>query len=491
MCRIVRPAVYLVGLMLVAAVSVTVALLVTPMQTVSVAGEQVRVGAAAPTLELSGPGELDLFGQQLPTRIRFAGPVRPRLALSRISLNRQLGALFSAPGAGDPRQAIGSALAAGWEQYFGWEAALTGICALLLTGAVAGWLRAPRRRTMALLAAGLLVAEAVDLGGIMMTAYTAPARLSRIHSLAALAGQAALDQVPPASGPARPAVQAVVVGDSTAAGLGNAPLAHPSQQDKACHRSADAYAADLAKVSGWQVLNLACSGATIPVGILGAQVAQEITLPPQLALARKASHASVVIVSIGANDVGWSALLRLCAVSSSCANRAEVSYFQQSLATFAVNYYQLLQQLRSLPSSPRVLVNLYYDPFDASQHCLDKVGLTAAKEGSLTHLLQALNTILADGARAAGITAVRPDFSGHRLCDSGSYVQGLQASAPFHPTPAGELAIALADEQALHGQASPAPASSPAPTRSPATTGPPTSSPPTTRPPTSGSAAPP
>ena len=86
--------------------------------------------------------------------------------------------------------------------------------------------------------------------------------------------------------------------------------------------------------------------------------------------------------------------------------------------------------------------------------------MNAAKERSLTRLLQALNDVLANGARAAaGVTAVRPDFSGHRLCDSGPSVQGLHASAPFHPTAAGELAVALADEQTLHRQASPVPSS--------------------------------
>ena len=47
------------------------------MQPVTVAGQTVRVGAAAPTLSVSGPGELDLFGQRLPTTIGFLGPVRP------------------------------------------------------------------------------------------------------------------------------------------------------------------------------------------------------------------------------------------------------------------------------------------------------------------------------------------------------------------------------------------------------------------------------
>jgi hypothetical protein len=108
-----------------------------------------------------------------------------------------------------------------------------------------------------------------------------------------------------------------------------------------------------------------------------------------------------------------------------------------------------------------VLVNQYYNPFDTSQHCMDQVGLDAAKEKSLTGLLQALNGVPAKGAQAAGLPAVRPDFTGHQLCDAEPYVQGLKATAPFHPTAAGGLAIAIADEAALRGRpAEPSPAAS-------------------------------
>ena len=85
-----RQIAYAAGCLAVAAVSITVALLVTPMQPVSLAGQNLRVGAAAPSFSLSGPGELDLFGQRLPTKIAFAGPVRPRLELTQLTLGAQL-----------------------------------------------------------------------------------------------------------------------------------------------------------------------------------------------------------------------------------------------------------------------------------------------------------------------------------------------------------------------------------------------------------------
>ena len=64
----------LVLLILLAGAAIAVALQVTPMQTVTVAGQVIQVGASAPGLGLSGPGEVDLFGQSLPTDLRFAGP---------------------------------------------------------------------------------------------------------------------------------------------------------------------------------------------------------------------------------------------------------------------------------------------------------------------------------------------------------------------------------------------------------------------------------
>jgi len=435
------------GIVLVAALAVTVALLVTPMQQVSLAGQTVGVGAAAPTLSLSGPGELDLFGQRLPTTLRFAGPVRPRLALSRITLGSQLATAF-APDQPSSERAIGDALASGWKRYFGWEIAITAGCALVLSGAMAGWFRLGMRSTVVVLAAGLALAEVVNLGGIMATAYTAPARLRQVSSIAALAGRSPLPSVPRAPGPPEPRVQVIVMGDSTAAGIGNPRPAHPSKLDLACGRSAASYAVDLGQINNWRVLNLACSGATIPVGILGPQGMPDAAAPAQFAEAKKATRASYVIVSIGADDLGWSALLELCAVTT-CDDKASTAYFQQQLASFTVAYYQLLRRLAAMPSHPTVLVNLYYNPFDTTAHCLDGVGLTPEKEKALTRLLDALNNVLANGARASGLIAVQPDFTGHAICDPQPYVQSLHGRAPFHPTVAGQLAIALADAQAL------------------------------------------
>jgi hypothetical protein len=110
-----------------------------------------------------------------------------------------------------------------------------------------------------------------------------------------------------------------------------------------------------------------------------------------------------------------------------------------------------------------VLVNQYYSPFGPDLSCLSRYGFTAAKEKVLASRLAQLNTVLAQGAQTFGFGVTEPQFAGHELCTDNPYVQGPDDRAPLHPTAAGELAIALADQQALPKVEGlvPAPSSSP------------------------------
>ncbi|MDA8269888.1 MAG: SGNH/GDSL hydrolase family protein [Actinomycetota bacterium] len=434
------------------AASIGVALLLTPPQQVSVVGQTVHVGASAPSFSLSGPGQLDIFGQELPTALHFPGPIRPRLVLTHITLGSQLASVFASHHPNISAGLVGSALASGWTRYFIWETVVAGACSILLVGALAGWWRISWRRTLLLIATGLVSVEAVNLGAVMVTAYSVPSRLGKVNSLEALVGKSVLATVGPAPGQPKPAVEAVVMGDSTAAGFGNPLVSSPTALDKACQRSSDSFAEDLAAVNGWKVLNLACTGATINSGILGPQPLGKVTAPPQLAEAQKATNASVVIVSVGADDMNWSAMVELCTVSKTCSNKAEMTFFQQQLSSFTTSYYDLTKQLAALPSHPEVIINLYYNPFDTSKDCLSSAGLDPSREKSLISMLDALNSVLSKGAQASSFVSVNPSFAGHALCDSQPYVQGIRSLAPFHPNAAGELAIALADEHAIQGQ---------------------------------------
>lgn len=201
-------------------------------------------------------------------------------------------------------------------------------------------------------------------------------------------------------------------------------------------------------------------------GILGVQTRGDDVIPPQLAVAQRATGASTVIVSIGANDLNWAVLTGLCARSPVCDDKASTAYFTEQLAAFTQNYLDLLQQLSDLPHHPDVIVNDYYEPFGPDTGCLKKDGITPAKAQVLRSRLADLNTVLENGAEAFHFTSVRPRFDGHRLCSKQPFVQNSADKAPLHPTAAGELAIALADQQALSqlqqpGYAEPSPSADP------------------------------
>jgi hypothetical protein len=261
-----------------------------------------------------------------------------------------------------------------------------------------------------------------------------------------------------------------VIGDSTASGWGLPWGEKPSLEDQACGRSPESYAADLAAANQWNVLNLACGSATIENGLLGPEVLSSGQVaPPQLPQAAAATHAKLVVVSVGADDLSWGVMTQLCAAQAVCDDKVSNAYFNQLISTFTRNYYQLLSDLDGLPAHPAVLVNLYYSPFGTSVACLQGYQMSLTKVSVLQARLTELNRVLRQGANLFGFGVATPRFTGHELCTPDPWVQGPKDLAPFHPNAAGDLAIALADQQAFP-LLSPPPVQLPAPSPSPKAT---------------------
>ncbi|MDF9816648.1 GDSL-type esterase/lipase family protein [Streptomyces sp. SPB162] len=440
---------YAAAVLAVAALSVWLSVRVTPLQTVSPAGQTVQVGAATPDLNMSGPGELELFGQTIPTQPRFEGPIRPRLKLTHISLNAQASALTKPGGAQAAGKDLSEQLTSAWTRYLLWETLIAIGFAALIAVAVAGIRRSSRASMLWMLAIAVTSVFALNALGVYLLASATPAALRQVRGIEDLVGPSTPTPVQAVGTPAQPGVEAVVIGDSTAAAIGNAPLDHPTTTDTACGRSKDAYALYLAAANNWNILNLACSSATIRDGLLGPQQRGTTQVPPQLSAAMGAGKASVIIVSIGANDIHWSTMAALCAAANACDDRASTAYFQQQIAAFTTAYYDLLSNVAALPQHPRVLINEYYNPFGENIDCLKDQNITTAKAKILKSRLDQLNSVLRQGAQTFDFTAVPQHFDGHRLCSDQPFVQGPDADAPLHPNAAGELAIALADQQAL------------------------------------------
>jgi hypothetical protein len=439
---------------------------------VSAAGQTAQVGAAIPSFSLSGPGELDLFGQVIPTKPQFEGPIRPLLQLTHITIDARVAQLVRSDGPRKLELNLSQQLAQGWTRYFEWETLIAAGFAVVGLIAVAGVRRQSHKKMAKTVLAGLAVVVAVNVGGVLLTASSTPGVLRSVKTLDDLVGADPLTTLPQTVSHPLAGVQAVVIGDSTAAAVGNPSVANATPLDRECGRSGQSYAADLAAVNNWNVLNLACSSATVQNGLLGAQVFGDGQVaPPQLVEAERATHAKVVIVSVGADDVQWSIMTRLCVASTVCNDKVSAAFFSKQIGEFTRSYYDLLGDLAGLPGSPTVLVNQYYSPFGADLRCLARYGITAAKEKVLAARLGQLNTVLAQGAQTFGFGVTGPPFAGHELCTSDPWTQGPGDPAPLHPTAAGELAIALADQQALPKAEGLVPAPTPTPTSSPGTNG--------------------
>ena len=170
----------------VTAGAIWLALRVAPLQTVSAAGQIAQVGATLPNASLRGPGELDLFGEVMATKPDFPGPIRPRLSLEHITIDPQVVQMLRADGPAKVELTLSQQLAAGWEHYFLWETLIAvGFAAVPLI-AVAAVRRKPA--IWRLLAAGVVVVVAVNVGGIALTASGTPKVLRSVKTIDDLVG---------------------------------------------------------------------------------------------------------------------------------------------------------------------------------------------------------------------------------------------------------------------------------------------------------------
>jgi lysophospholipase L1-like esterase len=476
-----------VGILALGVLAMLVASALTPPVQVSVHGQDLRVGAVEPSLSglLSGPGVAELFGEgRIETVQQFDGPLRPRMVWQRFNPDAAAGAFIQTtapdgrPTMGLDTAAVGEALARGWLAFLARLLAVAGIAGALLylvAVTVVGAVRGPRWRqqhaghSIRPVLGAALAGVVVSLAAAGLTLASARAQLAEVSTLADLTGTAPLVTPPVATGPGRADIEVAVIGDSTAAGVGNAPIAEPTDADIACERSSDAYAQVLESATGWRVENLACASATIDQGLLGSQPDRRpVVPPPQVGVLKSITSLRAVVVSIGANDIGWSQFLAYCYRLSRCDDQAIHQLIESRLNTFRLQYAQLLQQLSALPSRPEVLVTGYYDPFGQAFDCRalrdpggpavppigygfaarpggpDQPTIVLRKVEPLRSILAQLNGILQQGAEAFGFTSVTPSFRGHELCSEQPWVQGLSDPYPFHPSAAGELAIAAA-----------------------------------------------
>jgi lysophospholipase L1-like esterase len=475
------PTLALLGL--IAVVGVPLVILLTPENHVEVFGQDVGVGARVPPLTLSGPAQIAQLGNAEfdLTTVQVWGPIRPRLSigpLKRPADNGPVLGLHTVDGAGDAVRDLGE----GFVTWYLWGAAGIVLVALLGSGlmATARLLLALRRTRTGRYRpvhwddlAGPIGRMTV-VAGDRVGAAVGGRRGRRAARHPHRSGEGHLADRPGRGGDGHPVagrarghrVAGAVIGDSRAARIGGPPLRQDdgtvTSEDRACGRSTDSTAAELARLRGEDVLNLACAGAGVATGLRGPQLREGVTVDPQVGRLKQVRNLQWVVVAVGPNDLAWSDFLLYCYGLASCDDRLSDGEFESRLAGFARDVGALFTDLDTLPGRPRVVVTLSYDPFPPrfDPTCADMrgpagtPGLDQAKLDLLAERNRRLNDVLADGAARFGFGTAAPALA--PLCDPDRDrmppdIMGLATPDPFHPTAVGSLRIAAAAATALAG----------------------------------------
>ena len=223
-------------------------------------------------------------------------------------------------------------------------------------------------------------------------------------------------------------VRYVALGDSYAAGTG---AGDAGSARGGCTRSADAYPAQWARHHATaSFTTVACDGATTS-GVRSGQ------------LAALSARTSLVSITIGGNDAGFSHVLKTCVLQfwDNVCQEAVASADAFIADTLPGRLDATLRAIRARAPSARIVVVGYPDLYDLSRSA-DCIGLSSAKRTALDRGADAVDRALSAAAARNGdvFADVRPAFAGHEICDHASWLNSV--TFPFgnsyHPTTAGQ-----------------------------------------------------
>jgi lysophospholipase L1-like esterase len=228
-----------------------------------------------------------------------------------------------------------------------------------------------------------------------------------------------------AAGPAGAAtVRYVALGDSYSSGVG-AGNYDPASGN--CQRSPNAYPAKWAAAHSPTSFSFtACSGAKT-TDVLNGQ------------LGPLGSSTTLVSITVGGNDAGFSNVMETCVLGSDSACLAAVSGAQ----AFAENNLPgllntLFSAIHSRASAAHVVVLDYPHLYKITNVC---VGLSNTKRTALNNAADTLDAVIAKATSQAGFSFsdVRDDFSGHELCSGDGWLHSvtIPIGESYHPTALG------------------------------------------------------
>ncbi|MGW1057977.1 SGNH/GDSL hydrolase family protein [Micromonospora rubida] len=219
----------------------------------------------------------------------------------------------------------------------------------------------------------------------------------------------------------------VALGDSYASGVG---ADNYTAESGACKRSTNAYSALYnTKIKPASYKSVACSGA-ITTDVINKQISA------------LSSSTTLVSVTIGGNDVGFSTIMQTCVLQGESACVAAVTAAETKARTeLPAKLANVYNGIKAKAPSARVVVVGYPVFYQLGTPC---VGLTVTSRTKLNAGINLVDDIIRTAATSAGFTFadVRSAFVGHQLCSYGDKwmhaLNFLNIGVSYHPTAAGQ-----------------------------------------------------
>jgi lysophospholipase L1-like esterase len=241
--------------------------------------------------------------------------------------------------------------------------------------------------------------------------------------------------VPAASAAAAP--QYVALGDSYSSGVGTRVFYEESGE---CDRSPDAYGPKIAAAKGYTLSFQACSGAKTPE-VISKQ------------LGTLSSTTSLVTITIGGNDAGFSNVILSCALyyftCGSAISEAD-EFIKSKLPGLLETTYK---DIRAKATTAHVIVLAYPKLFTKEGKTCNVNLLTSGNEKKMNESAELLDSVIKGRAEASKFTFVNPTsaFESHEVCSSSEWLNGQSdpLSESYHPNVSGQAEFTTLVEAAL------------------------------------------
>jgi lysophospholipase L1-like esterase len=220
------------------------------------------------------------------------------------------------------------------------------------------------------------------------------------------------------------AVNYVALGDSYSSGVG------AGDESGSCDQSPNAYGPLWASANSPASFTFAaCSGATTS-SVISSQ------------LSSLSASTTLVSITIGGNDVGFSSIMETCVLDSTSACESAVSAAETyANDTLPGDLNTLFADIAADAPNAQVVVLDYPDFYDLSVPVC--IGLSSADHQALDNGINDLDGVLQTAADSAGFyfADVRAQFAGHELCDDAGWLNSIEIfdiHTSYHPTATGQ-----------------------------------------------------